>query len=295
MDPRWEGRPGASVKAPLSILVPTLNEEVNLPACLKSCNFADQVIVVDSHSTDRSREIAKAHGATVVEHTFENYSAQKNWAIDTLPWRNDWIFILDADERFTPELAQEVSHIVSGAPSFVGFQVNRRFIFLGRWIKHCGWYPSWNLRLFRRGKARYDGRPVHEHMVADGPVGYLEHDLIHEDQKGLSAWLERHNRYSSGEAAARLSPERTPMSLQTIRQPMLIKKLIRERIWPMVPGKPVAFFSYMYFLRLGFLDGWPGLAFSLLQAQQELHVGLKIGENRRKERLALDLPSDVPG
>ncbi len=272
-------------KIPLSILIPTLNEEANLPACLQSCAFADQVVVVDSLSSDGTRAIAEKHGAQLFEHRFENYSAQKNWALDTLPWRNGWIFILDADERFSPELADEVGRRISDPGEHVAFQVNRRFIFLGRWIKHCGWYPSWNLRLFRRGKARYDGRPVHEHMIADGPVGFLDHDLIHEDQKGISAWLDRHNRYSTAEATARLWPRTTPLSLSAVKDPILVKRLIRERVWPWVPAKPVAFFAYMYFLRLGILDGWPGLAFSLLQAQQEFHVGLKVRERRRLSAL----------
>ncbi len=273
----------AAQRAPVSVLIPTLNEETNLPACLESCGWAGQVVVLDSYSSDRTEHVAHAAGAEFVQHRFENYSAQKNWALDNVQWKNPWIFILDADERFTPELAAEIGRVAASPGAHDGYYVNRRFIFLGRWIKHCGWYPSWNLRLFRAGRARYDGRPVHEHMEVDGTVGYLEHDLIHEDQKGLTAWLDRHNRYSSIEAAARLQQGREPVDLRELRHPVHLKRFLRQRIWPHVPAKPLAFFAYMYFLRLGFLDGREGALFSLLQAQQELNTLIKMSELKATE------------
>jgi glycosyltransferase involved in cell wall biosynthesis len=134
--------------APLSVLVPTLDEEVNLPECLASLAWADQVIVVDSFSHDRTIAIAREFGAHVVQHEFENYSRQKNWALETLPFRHEWVLIVDADERVTPELRAEIEAVLA-APEWAGYYVNRRFIFLGTWIRHAGWYPSWNLRLFR--------------------------------------------------------------------------------------------------------------------------------------------------
>ncbi len=267
-------------RAPVSILVPTLNEEKNLPTCLASCIWAEQVVVLDSFSGDRTEEIARSHGAEFVQHQFENYSAQKNWALDNVRWRNPWIFVLDADERFTPELIEEIRRVVAAPEASDGYYVNRRFIFLGKWIKHCGWYPNWNLRLFKRGRARYDGRVVHEHMVVDGSVAYLEHDIVHEDLKGLQAFLERHNRYSSLEAATRLNPQRDRPTLAQLRHPIYLKRFLRQWVWPHLPAKPAVVFAYMYGLRGGFLDGWAGAVFSLLQAQQELHVQLKMAELR---------------
>jgi glycosyltransferase involved in cell wall biosynthesis len=253
-----------SEKASIAVLIPTLNEERNLEAALESSAFADQRVVLDSFSDDGTEAIARRFGAEFVQHRFVNYSDQKNWAIDNIAWRHRWIFILDADERFTPELAEEVSRVARGEGENPGYYVNRRFIFLGRWIKHCGWYPNWNLRLFQLGKARYDGRPVH--------------DLIHDDRKGLEAFLARHNRYSSLEARSRVAAVRDPVTLRELRHPVKLKRALRQRAWPHVPAKPLAAFFYLYVLRAGFLDGRAGLVFSFLQAMQELHVNLKMEE-----------------
>jgi len=271
----------------LSVLVPTLDEELNLPGCLASLTFADEVFVVDSFSNDRTVEIACAHGATVVQHAFESYSRQKNWALETLPFRNDWVLIVDADERVTPALADELRSVLD-APAFDGYYLNRRFMFLGRWIRHAGWYPSWNLRLFRHVLGRYDDREVHEHVVLQGRVGYMRHDLLHDDQRGLEAYIARHNRYSTLEARARFkalvdSPDRARLPVSLLASPVQRKRFVRERIWPAVPAKPLALFVYMYALRRGFQDGPQGLALCTFQAFQEFMVGLKLAELRRLE------------
>ena len=197
----------AAVKAPVSVLVPTMDEELNLPECLDSIAWADEVFVVDSFSQDRTVEIARARGAHAVQHPFETYARQKNWALDTVPLRHEWVLILDADERVTPELRAEIKSLLAGGPACAGFYVNRRLIFLGRWIRHAGWYPSWNLRLFQHRLGRYEDRPVHEHVVLEGRVGYLRHDLLHLDRRPLEAFIARHNRYSTLEAEARFATE----------------------------------------------------------------------------------------
>src|SRR5215813_7353760 len=158
------------MNARLAVLIPTLDEELNLPECLDSVSWADQVFVVDSLSRDRTVEIARARGAQVAQHAFENYSRQKNWALDTLPFAHEWVLIVDADERVTTELRAEIEALLA-RPVHAGYYVNRRFIFLGTWVRHAGWYPSWNLRLFRHRLGRYDNRAVHEHVVLDGPPG----------------------------------------------------------------------------------------------------------------------------
>lgn len=277
-----------SEKVPLSVLVPTLDEELNLPRCLESVAWADQLLVVDSYSSDRTVEIARHFTPHVYQHKFENYSAQKNWALDNLPFAHEWVFILDADERASLELKTEIEGIVRGEGRTVGYYVNRRFIFLGRWIKHSGWYPSWNLRLFKYGLARYDERAVHEHMVVKGPVGYLRNDLLHLDERPLEAFVARHNRYSSLEATERLKALRTHnptrLTADLFGDPVVRKRFLRERIWPRLPAKPLMLFLYMYFLRLGFLDGWQGFAFCMFHFFQELMVGLKMREMRARER-----------
>jgi glycosyltransferase involved in cell wall biosynthesis len=273
------------VKLPVSVLVPTLDEELNLPECLDSVRWADEVFVIDSFSHDRTLEIARTRGARIVEHPFESYSRQKNWALDTLPFRNDWVLILDADERVTPELRCEIERTLDSSV-YDGYYLNRRFIFLGTWVRHAGWYPSWNLRLFRHRLGRYDDREVHEHIVLNGRAGYLQHDLLHLDRRGLEAYVARHNRYSTLEAAARWKAERNaadrarlPVSL--LASPVQRKRFVRERIWPAVPFKPFALFLYMYVVRRGFLDGRAGLALCVFHAFQEFMVGLKLAELRR--------------
>jgi glycosyltransferase involved in cell wall biosynthesis len=272
------------MSAPLTVLIPTLDEEQNLPECLDSVQWADEVFVVDSFSMDRTLEIARAHGARVVQHPFESYSAQKNWALDTLPFRNEWLLIIDADERVTPELRCEIERTIPAADCD-GYYLNRRVIFLDTWIRHAGWYPSWNLRLFRHRLGRYDDREVHEHVVLDGRAGYLQHDLLHHDRRGLEAFIARHNRYSTFEArarfkAARDAPDRARLPVNLLASPVQRKRFLRERVWPNVPAKPLVLFMYMYVVRRGFLDGRAGLALCVFHAFQEFMVGLKLAELR---------------
>ncbi len=270
---------------PVSVLIPTLDEEVNLPECLASVAWADQVFVVDSFSHDRTVAIAREHGTHVVQHEFESYSRQKNWALDTLPFRHDWVLIVDADERVTLELRSELETVLA-APQCAGYYVNRRFIFLGHWIQHAGWYPSWNLRLFRHRLGRYDDRAVHEHIVLDARAGYLQHDVLHHDRRSLEAYVARHNRYSTLEAQARFKAEcnaadRAKLPVSLLASPVQRKRYLRERVWPKIPLKPLALFVYMYVIRRGFLDGYPGLALCVFHAFQEFMVGLKLAELRR--------------
>jgi hypothetical protein len=182
-------------------------------------------------------------------------------------------------------LRREIEHVVQ-ASNCDGYYLNRRFIFLGAWVRHAGWYPSWNLRLFRHRLGRYDGREVHEHLVLDGRAGYLRSDLLHLDRRGLEAFVARHNRYSSLEAAARFkaerdAPDRARLPIGLLASPVQRKRFLRERIWPHVPAKPLALFVYMYVLRRGFLDGQAGFALCVFHALQEFMVGLKLGELRR--------------
>jgi glycosyltransferase involved in cell wall biosynthesis len=269
------------------VLIPTLDEELNLPDCLASVDWADQVFVVDSLSHDRTLEIARAHGAEVVQHAFEGYSRQKNWALDNLPFRNEWVLIVDADERVMPDLRCAIERVVgSGGAGYDGYYLNRRVIFLGSWVRHAGWYPSWNLRLFRHRLGRYDDREVHGHLVLKGRVGYLEADLLHADQRPLEAFVARHNRYSTLEAAARWkaernAPDRARLPVSLLASPVQRKRFLRERVWPSLPAKPVVLFMYMYLLRRGFLDGRAGLALCVFHAFQEFMVGLKLAELRR--------------
>ncbi len=267
----------------VSVLIPTYNEELNLPDCLRSTTgWSDDVWVLDSFSTDRTVEIAHAAGAKVEQHAWEGYARQKNWGLDNLPLLHSWVLILDADERLSPELASEITDLVGrDGDGSDGFYLNRRFIFYGKWIRHCGWYPSWNLRLFRRGRARYEARDVHEHVILDGIADYCKHDLIHEDFRDLSCWIEKHNRYATLEAQELKRAREggsTELNTGLFRGAIERKRFIKTRIWPYLPFRPLVFFFYMYFLRLGFLDGAHGFRFCIMHAIFQEFCSMKLWE-----------------
>ena len=224
--PTVRGSATPTPRTPVSVLVPTLNEAADLPGCLGSLSFADEVVVVDSGSTDATAAIAEEHGRALARFDFARDSPtgwpkKRNWALDTLDLRHRWVFLIDADERPTPELAEEIDAVVRGVrkPARPGaghaYWVNRRMIFHGRWVKHGGYYPAWNLRLFERDAGRFErltdaqdtrsgDMEVHEHVrliPEAGEAGFLDHDLLHHEIGDFAEWVEKHNRYSSWEAA----------------------------------------------------------------------------------------------
>ena len=278
------------MQANISVLIPTLNEEKNLPFSLESCAFADQVFVLDSGSTDRTREIAEDAGASFVYHSWEGYARQKNWGIENLPIESDWVFILDADEVITPPLRDELLALASGnvPTDKAGFYVNRYFVWEGKEIRHCGYYPSWNLRFFRRGKARYEERDVHEHMVVDGPVGYLKGEMHHEDRRGREYLWQKHLNYAdlearemvkivTGESTGGLKPSFFGNALER-------RRAIKERIWPFLPGRWALRFLYMYVLKCGFLDGAAGLDMCRFMTRYEREIAKKFIELRIQQQ-----------
>jgi len=272
----------------VTALIPTYNEELNLHDCLASLRgWVDEIFVVDSFSTDRTCEIARAAGARVVQHEYPGPAEQKNWALDNLPIKSEWVLILDADERVSAPLRDEILGLIAAGGDCQGFYLNRLFIFYGHPIRHCGWYPSWNLRLFRRGAARYENRAVHEHMVVAGPVGFCRADLLHEDQRDLSHWIAKHNRYSSLEADEMVRA-RTGQSrmARRLHGSLALKRLIKERLWRYLPGRSLLYFLYLYVLRLGFLDGAAGWRFCLMHASVEFWTSLKYWELRNYKHQA---------
>lgn len=286
--------------AKLSVLITTFNEEINLPECLASVvGWADEVFVVDSFSADRTLEIAREAGAVVQQHEYVSPAAQKNWALATLPFRNDWILILDADERVVPALRDEISGILDeDGRGCDGYYINRRYIFYGKWIRHCGWYPSWNLRLFRHRAGRYEDRTVHEHVVLDGRVGYCLHDMLHEDRRGLEAWIAKQNQFAAAEALEfQLGRGRigtTGFTGSLFDGPVARKRWLKERIWTRVPLRPFMKFLYLYVVRLGFLDGRLGFRFCLLWAIFEYITSLHLWEREYRCRVASPAGGDTP-
>ncbi len=281
-----------SGRSNIEIIIPTFNEELNLPHALASVmDWADAVHVVDSESTDRTREIAQQAGANAVIRPWLGYAKQKNWALDNLPLQADWIFILDADEAILPELRDELLAIAARPVDEVpeaGFYINRYFIFLGKRIKHCGYYPSWNLRFFKRGRARYEEREVHEHMIVDGPTAFLKGHMEHNDRRGLEAYMAKHNRYSTLEAKEIVrqmhAADTGTIDAKLFGDPLQRRRWIKHYIYPKLPAKWLFRFLFMYVLRLGVLDGLTGLRFCLFISAYELLISLKIIELQQQMR-----------
>ncbi|MEW6585779.1 MAG: glycosyltransferase family 2 protein [Nitrospirota bacterium] len=270
------------------MLIPTLNEEKNLPFALESCRFAGQVVVLDSGSSDETQKIAAQYGAQFVYHPWEGYARQKNWGLDNLPIESEWVFILDADEVITPALREELIAISTGRVKTdkAGFYVNRYFVWNGKEIRHCGYYPSWNLRFFRRGKARYEERDVHEHMIVDGRVGYLTGEIRHEDRRGRDYLWQKHLKYAELEAKEMLkvvkgeSTGKLPASF--LGNSLERRRAIKERIWPYVPGRWFLRFFYMYIIKRGFLDGAAGLDMCTFMANYEREISRRFQMLKRQ-------------
>ena len=253
---------------PIAVVILTFNEERNLPAALESvCGWARQIFVVDSFSADRTVEIARAYGAEVYQHPFEHWATQRNWALDNLPIQTPWVLFLDADERATAELAREIAQVLPQAPSEVaGFYINRRFIFMSRWLRHGGYSPNWILRLVRPEQTRVIPAGDREYFQVSGIARRLKGHLIHEDQRGLDFWIAKHNRIS-GMAAHKLissasNTGRDGSGELEGRWRVWIRNHIVEKL-PLLL-QPFVFFIYRYFLRLGILDGKEGLVYYFL-------------------------------
>jgi putative colanic acid biosynthesis acetyltransferase WcaF len=264
----------------VDVLILTHNEELNLPYTLASvAGLAKRVFVVDSCSTDQTAVIAARQGAEVVTHPWEGYAQQKNWALDNLPLESPWTLILDADEALTPELAEEIRAIVSRPPEEVAetaFYLNRVLIFMGREIRHCGYYPSWNIRLFKRGTARYEARHVHEHMIVQGRLGHARGLMRHEDRRGLEHYIAKHNRYSTLEARELYrQDEPWPGFKRFFTERVARRRFIKYRLATKVATPWLWRFFYMYIVRGGFLDRQAGLSFCLFISSYEMFIRMK--------------------
>jgi len=264
------------MKSSITAIILTWNEEANLGRCLESViGLAGEMIVVDSHSTDGTAEIAEKYGAKIVEHDFKNQADQFNWALDNLDIKGDWVLKLDADEYLTPELAEEIASVISSAPVANGYYMKRRVYFMGRWMKHGGYYPAWFLRLWKTGKARMEEKEMDEHAVLmEGKAGYLKNDFADDNRKGLTDWVNKHNKYASREAKDFVSGFYASGG----------KKSLYYRLPPYL--RSFLYFCYRYFIRLGFLDGVPGLAFHFLQGfWYRFLIDSKIYELLKQERI----------
>jgi glycosyltransferase involved in cell wall biosynthesis len=269
----------------LNVIILTQQEELNLPHALRSLKDLDcEVFVVDSGSTDRTVEIAQAFGAQVVNHPFENQACQLNWALDTLPLTASWTLRLDADERLTDDLAAEIGRVLSSAPAEIaGYLIKRRVYFWGRWIRFGGYYPTWLLRLWRTGMARSEEMWMDEHMiVTSGSIGRLKQDFIDENHKGLTFWIDKHNRYSDREIMSN-NMSSGESTRQRVGGAVARKRFLKNAIYSRAPLflRAIAYGFLRYFILLGFLDGRAGFVFHFLQGfWYRLIIDAKIYERR---------------
>ena len=266
-------------RVPVSILIPIKNEAANLPRCLVSVAWADEIFVVDSQSTDGSQEIAEKAGAKVVQFHFKGtWPKKKNWALENLPFKHEWVFILDADEVMPPEAEAEFRAIVSDANHAVsGYWINRRFMFMGKWLRHA-YYPNWNLRLFKHRLGRHEkltdvdtqsgDNEVHEHVVVQGETARLRCEMDHYAFPSVAVFVEKHNRYSNWEARVALDRYLHGDTKHLQKAGVGFRRKLKQ--WSqMLPFRGWQRFLYVYVLQRGFLDGREGFYFARLHAFYE--------------------------
>ena len=268
----------------ISVLVLTKNEEQDLPGCLASVAWSDDVHVLDSKSTDRTVAIAREHGAQVTERAFDNWAAHQNWALANLPFRHPWVFYIDADERATPELREAMRAAVGAPGEAVAFQVERRDFLMSTWLQHVQ-VSAFYMRLFRPEKMHYE-RLVNPVSIPSGPVGRLSGYLDHFPfSKGIAHWIERHNSYSTFEALQIITDGDAADA--SVRAALFEKDFHRRRyhqkaLFYRMPGRPFAKFLLLYLVKRGFLDGRAGLTYSVLQSIYEYLIVLKTRELRAR-------------
>jgi len=276
---------------PISVIVPIRNEARNLPRCLESLAVAGEVYVIDSQSTDSSAAIADSYGAKIVQfHYRGGWPKKRQWAMDTLPFAFDWILLLDADEVLTPELAEEIRIAIQN-PGVNGFYIRLQLFFLGSILQH-GDASFWKLSLFRRGRGRFECRlkdqdasmadiEIHEHVVVEGRTGKLRNSLVHRNIDSLSRYISKHNEYSNWEARvlARSAGDPEEMEADLFGNQAQRRRWLKGNLYRL-PGSPVLLFLYRYIVRLGVLDGTPGLIYCTFQAVQMFHSKAKMYELR---------------
>lgn len=269
----------------VSVVVLTMNEERDLPRCLDSVAWSDDLHVLDSGSSDLTGDIARQHGAHLHVHPFESFGRQRNFALSELPLAHEWVLFLDADEVVTEDFKQAIFSAIDNAPgSTAGFYCCWKMMLEGRWLKRCDNFPKWQFRLMRKGRADFTdfGHGQKEGRV-QGSIGYIREPYLHFGfSKGWSHWIDRHNRYSTQEAQARASNPRPLRAIfareSSARNPALKSWLSR------VPGWPLLRFCQAYLLNLGFLEGIPGFIYCVNMAYYEFLIQIKMRELRRDAR-----------
>lgn len=267
--------------ANVSILILTKNEQQDLPGCLDSVSWSDDIHVYDSLSDDATTAIADSRGAHVTLRRFDNWAAHQNWGLTNIRFKHPWVFYIDADERMTPELVEAVTAAAADPGDRVAFRIRRRDFLMGRWLKHVQASPYY-MRLFRPEKMRYE-RLVNPISLADGPVGDIDGYLDHFPfSKGMSHWINRHNSYSSFEAqqilANRAAGEKFSLIQALFASDFHRRRFHQKELFYRLPARPLIKFLLLYVLKRGFLDGRAGLTYAALQAIYEYFIVLKSRE-----------------
>lgn len=270
----------------VSVIILTLNEEIHLPSCLDALAWCDDVIVLDSFSTDGTKALCEQRGVRFFQNHFRGFGSQRNWALDHTNPRHPWILILDADERVPPELAQELGAIAAADPADVGaWRVRRRFYMWGRWLRYSSLYPTWVVRFIHRDRVRYQDRGHAETQTVTGRIADLKNDLIDENLKGIDEWYERQNRYSRKEAELEISQESATggvadlWSADPLQRREALKRLARR-----LPARGLVYFLYSYVLRGGFRDGMDGYVFCRMRASYQVEVDIKKYDLKRRSQ-----------
>ena len=280
-----------NTRVPVSVIIPIKNEAVNLPRCLDCVKWADEIFVVDSQSTDGSIAIAQEFGAKVVQFEFNGtWPKKKNWALENLEFRNEWVFILDADEVLPAQAKAEFAKAITDAGDIAGYWINRRFMFMGRWLRHA-YYPNWNLRLFRHALGRYEkltdaptdsgDNEVHEHVLVSGRTAKLQVEIDHFAFPSIDVLVEKHNRYSNWEAQVAaetlLDSSSGKIGSRAVNRRRKLKTLSQR-----LPFRPLLRFLYVYVWQKGFLDGAEGYYFARLHGFYEF---LSVAKTRELQKL----------
>lgn len=270
-----------------SVYLLTYNEEIDIAACIESILDCDDLILVDSFSTDRTIEIASKYPIRIFQNKFETHGKQRNWMLENIETKYDWVYLLEADERFTPELFNECKEAIK-SDKFIGYYVAERMMFMGKWIKYSTQYPRHQMRLFKKGKVNFIDYGHTEREVCHGETGYLKNTYPHYTcSKGLSRWLEKHNRYSTDEALETLRQlEEGNVKWENIffGETEVQKRRALKDLSLRIPLRPLMRWFYMYFILRGILDGKAGFAWCTLQAFYEYLILLKVEEFKQLEQ-----------
>jgi glycosyltransferase involved in cell wall biosynthesis len=274
----------------ISVIILTWNDEIQIGDCLASIrDLSDDIIIIDSYSTDRTLDICRVYGAKVFQNPFVNQAIQFNWALDNAPIKHDWILRLDSDEIVPDRLKDELRRRVDKEPGIVAYYLNRRMYWMGRWLRHGRMYPHHIVRLFKSGHARYEER-TEEHLIVDGPIGHMKNDFLEDNKKNsLDYFTEKHLATARGELKEILDKRSGASESKPAIEPRLLgakphrTRWLNEKVYARIPlfVRPFVYFFYRYFICLGLLDGVPGLIWHVLQGfWYRFYIDAKVYETR---------------